>query len=183
MESIVTHTCLISGCSAAPSARGLCPHHYGQAYRRGDLEVVALPSKKPRKATDASDAPRAFDCEVHGKGVSVRLRSNKTGSVRASCRQCDRGSRSRGPKSKAARRARALWSKYGLTEMEYEVRLAAQGGRCLICRTDDGRLVVDHCHESGRVRGLLCHRCNVGLGWFNDSPSSLTRALQYIRSQ
>lgn len=43
------------------------------------------------------------------------------------------------------------------------------------------KLVVDHCHSSGKVRGLLCHNCNRALGLFQDSMSSLTRAIEYLK--
>jgi hypothetical protein len=61
--------------------------------------------------------------------------------------------------------------------------LAAQEGRCAICRREqpDGRaLHVDHCHASGRIRGLLCEACNIGLGLYRDDPAVLRRAAGYI---
>lgn len=60
--------------------------------------------------------------------------------------------------------------------------LAAQGGRCAICRQEPGRraLDVDHSHETGAVRGLLCELCNKGLGCFRDSLDALRRAVVYL---
>lgn len=67
-----------------------------------------------------------------------------------------------------------LLKKYGLTRADYEQLEVEQGGVCAICsrpESDVGRggkikpLAVDHCHESGMVRGLLCHGCNVGSNW------------------
>lgn len=56
----------------------------------------------------------------------------------------------------------------------------AQGGKCLLCRRADEKLVVDHCHETGRVRGLLCTPCNNFLGWVEGSPGIMERAAAYL---
>jgi glycerol-3-phosphate dehydrogenase len=82
-------------------------------------------------------------------------------------------------------RWRHLRRKYGVTQERYEELLTAQEGRCAICRTDDPDDIglewnVDHCHTTGRVRGLLCRRCNGGLGWFKDNPEALRAAADYV---
>lgn len=83
-------------------------------------------------------------------------------------------------------RAIKLHERYGITLEQYGLMLEAQGGGCKICgssspkRKGSKNLVVDHCHISGRVRGLLCYRCNVGLGNFEDNPELLSKALQYL---
>src|SRR5690349_12669353 len=58
---------------------------------------------------------------------------------------------------------------YGLTKDEYEAMLLRQGGLCGVCRSSPARC-IDHCHESGRVRAILCHRCNWLLGQVGDDP-------------
>jgi hypothetical protein len=68
---------------------------------------------------------------------------------------------------RATGRKRALKSKYGITLDDYARMFAAQNGRCAICNTPPERgtnLHVDHDHKTGRVRGLLCSRCNLNLG-------------------
>jgi len=75
---------------------------------------------------------------------------------------------------------------YNLSLEAYDNMLASQGGTCAICKNDcpTGRLLaVDHDHETGRVRGLLCARCNPGLGYFADSPDLLAAAADYLRSR
>lgn len=71
---------------------------------------------------------------------------------------------------------------YGITLEWYEETLAAQGGGCKICgRSPKGRqLSVDHDHNSGKVRGLICYYCNTGLGNFKDDADLLRRALAYL---
>jgi hypothetical protein len=77
-----------------------------------------------------------------------------------------------------------LRNKFGITHAEYLNMLEAQNGRCKICKTDtpmgNGAFHVDHCHTTNRVRGLLCHKCNVGLGHFNDNISLLSAAIFYL---
>jgi hypothetical protein len=77
--------------------------------------------------------------------------------------------------------------KFGLTVEQYDEMLAKQGGGCALCgktEAENGRrLPVDHCHATGRNRGILCHECNAGLGKLGDTPEALERALAYVRLQ
>lgn len=88
-------------------------------------------------------------------------------------------------------RASKLWLHYGMTLDEYEALYRAQGGVCKICHggphggPDWARkqwLSVDHCHETGRIRGLLCDDCNIGLGKFAEDPKRLATALEYLKA-
>jgi hypothetical protein len=73
---------------------------------------------------------------------------------------------------------------YGITLAEYNKMFEDQGGRCAICGSPDEvegrRLAIDHCHDSGRVRGLLCGKCNRGLGLFYDNKQLLENAISYL---
>jgi recombination endonuclease VII len=70
---------------------------------------------------------------------------------------------------------------YGISVVEYDALLAKQGGVCAICRKHSKRrLCVDHCHLTGTVRGLLCDRCNLGLGYLKEDQASLVAALAYL---
>src|ERR687897_357738 len=76
-----------------------------------------------------------------------------------------------------------LKARYGVTPERYEAMKAAFEGRCPICQTphtDDVSPHVDHCHDTERVRGLLCRGCNLGLGYFRENPEALRRAVDYL---
>ena len=81
-------------------------------------------------------------------------------------------------------RARDYERKYGITLDEYDERAEAQDGCCAICGTDEpgrgSRFFVDHCHEDGHVRGLLCHHCNLMLGHAHDNIATLAKAITYL---
>lgn len=88
-------------------------------------------------------------------------------------------------KTSAERRAQVrrsfLKTKYGISVENWRWLLAFQGGKCAICRGDfEETPHVDHDHVSGWVRGLLCTRCNTGLGQFEDDPERLVRAARYL---
>jgi hypothetical protein len=81
-------------------------------------------------------------------------------------------------------KADRLKRNYNLTEQEYQQMYQAQGGLCAICgnpQIPSRRLAVDHDHQSGLVRGLLCHYCNAGIGHFGDDISRLESAIAYLR--
>lgn len=81
--------------------------------------------------------------------------------------------------------ASKLKHNYHLTLKDYYTFLEQQNGVCAICGKEcltGERLSVDHNHTSGKVRGLLCRKCNSALGLFNDSPEILSKALDYLKS-
>lgn len=84
-------------------------------------------------------------------------------------------------KAKETSRAYILKTKYGLTPEDYETMVENQGGRCLICnKAPDKSLNVDHCHTTGKVRGLLCWDCNTSIGKLKDDPEAMRRAASYV---
>ncbi len=80
-------------------------------------------------------------------------------------------------------RANRLRRQYGISLAQYELILARQNGACAICRQKSKRtLCVDHCHETGKVRGLLCTKCNSALGLYQDDPNLTEAATAYLRA-
>ena len=106
------------------------------------------------------------------------------------CRQCyERGSQSgRNWREKNPKYGYdwALKNKYGITLGEYDKILEDQNNRCAICgmtpEENDRRLCVDHNHETGETRALLCSNCNAMLGLAQDNISILSRAIEYLES-
>jgi hypothetical protein len=80
----------------------------------------------------------------------------------------------------------AIFKRYGITGEQYDQIYEAQGRACAICRTSTGaskRLAVDHNHETGEVRGLLCGKCNHRLlGAAHDTTDILKRAIEYLEN-
>lgn len=76
-----------------------------------------------------------------------------------------------------------LKRRYGLTVADYDQMFASQGGVCALCKRScirERRLSVDHCHTTGKVRGLLCVACNLALGYLKDSPTLFRLAAEYL---
>jgi hypothetical protein len=127
---------------------------------------------------------------------SAEFGIRKNGYLRSSCRECGKGkvreTYERAPgKYRVRGLGRSLYVDHGLRWHEYEEMLDAQGGKCAICGTDSPgrgvlgpreRLSVDHCHETSEIRGLLCNRCNPGVGYFSDDPELMRKAAHYLET-
>jgi hypothetical protein len=114
--------------------------------------------------------------------------SRTTGKRRRQCRTCVKAyvtawqQRNRDRHSVYVRKTK-LRAEYGLTLDQHAALFAAQNGLCAICGSEPHEtqgLAVDHCHQTGDVRGLLCHKCNRGIGYFKDSPERLRAAAEYL---
>lgn len=85
-----------------------------------------------------------------------------------------------------SRHKSALRRRFGISIVDYEFMESSQKNKCAICggsQVKGRRLCVDHCHSSYRIRGLLCDRCNQGIGNFKDNPETLKRAAAYLESR
>ena len=71
----------------------------------------------------------------------------------------------------------------GITKKQYDLQFFLQSGACAICHEEvDYALCADHDHDTGKFRGLLCKKCNFGLGYFKDNVTRLQSAVEYLRS-
>lgn len=93
-------------------------------------------------------------------------------------------------KTKTVNRDLHLRKTFGIGSDQYNAILTKQHGVCAVCGNPETstyrgklrHLSVDHCHETGKVRGLLCNDCNIALGWFKDDISRLKSAIRYLES-
>lgn len=86
---------------------------------------------------------------------------------------------------KSCTKSSALYNKYSISLEQYNFLLKKQNNSCAICNTTSPKgpqnvFVVDHCHNTGKVRGLLCNHCNTGLGKLGDTKESLKKAIDYL---
>ena len=149
---------------------------------------------------------KCYSCEKTKTINEFSIQKNTTGKRFSDCKACraekskrwrlknvertkdiQRKYRKSNPEKMALKnRTMALKRFYGLTVEEYNARLDSQSGACAICGTDTpqgrGRFHVDHDHKTNQVRGLLCHRCNAGMGHFADNPELMIKAVDYLRS-
>lgn len=110
--------------------------------------------------------------------------------LKVKCRECshDHYAKTQKENNKTSMRKRNLNVKFSLSSDEYEALSHSQGNVCAICGQPEtkinqgsiAQLGVDHDHETGRIRGLLCQNCNLGLGHFKDSIQSLSNAIDYL---
>lgn len=138
----------------------------------------------PRRAL--AKVAKEKECSKCKNVLPVERFSKKSGDADlyvAACRRCVADAR------REAYGKRSIVQLYGITPDQYREMFAKQDGKCAICRqSETGKraergfpLAIDHCHSAGSVRGLLCNKCNLGLGNFNDEITRLEAALVYLR--
>ena len=128
---------------------------------------------------------------------SVRQNGPRIGQAVAHCKSCTSLKQKERKERDPTIYRRIEWPSklkrvYGITVNDYYKMLEEQGGGCAICNTKvpsarkrkyatQEMFFVDHCHSTGKVRGLLCGKCNRGLGYFEDEPERLEEAADYLR--
>jgi hypothetical protein len=144
--------------------------------QRADF-IRAIDDARAKKRLETQHLKNRVWREKYGPAINEKKRLER--------RASGIGPRVRLPKEERNRRnwCRAHKAKYGITLAEKGAVLAAQGGGCAICKkTEFGKRSphTDHCHKTGTVRGVLCARCNRGLGYFWDNPELFRTAANYL---
>ena len=112
---------------------------------------------------------RRRSCRLYG--IANRAKRNK---------RLRRWRRNNPAAARANDRKKRLKTTYGLSETDLAALRSKQAGKCAICRRTARRLFVDHCHSTGKVRGLLCQTCNTFLGWYENKANIIQAFQQYL---
>lgn len=101
------------------------------------------------------------------------------------CKACDKIHHA-SQREKGITRWHDLKKKFGILKEEYLTLLETQNYKCVLCgkahsEEKGKRLFVDHCHDTEKIRGLLCSSCNLGLGHFKDNTETLVKAIDYLK--
>lgn len=183
--------CTFPGCGKARFARGLCQGHAAQARKSQELRALVGPRPDAAEGYSYCSTCHQFwptDCFVWD------FKRQQPQRVCKDCRAAAQRANNRKPSAIRTRRRWALRRNYGIEPDQYLALHERQRGRCAVCREPIPNLLedldidmrqasgVDHCHATGRVRGLLCRGCNHGLGGFNDDVEKLRRAVDYLNT-
>jgi Recombination endonuclease VII len=164
--------CTVDGCEKPQFAAKWCSAHYSRVRRYGDLDANHDPRQEPVCTVDECDASTYRSgrglCKKHYLAWYREAHPNQTP-----------------PDARRIISRRHILKQYGLTLDDYDLMVIEQGGRCAVCRAGTpGRgkpnWNVDHDHETGAVRGLLCHNCNMALGMLGDNVDVAKALVGYL---
>src|SRR5262245_26753311 len=159
---------------------------YAIAYQKAHAKEISERRRRRRKADPAYRqkliAVAHAYYEANKEELTERLRRRRRDDPEYRDKLQARERKAKNPMTQRKHRLRCI---YGISLEEYDTMLARQGGACAICKKkpDTGKsLCVDHCHVTGMVRGLLCHKCNSVLAFGNDDLDILRAAIAYLQA-
>lgn len=197
-------TCSVEGCVKEAKVRGMCKPHYVRSWKKANVsiesrtgnELYAVWCSKRKDRVSEWDDFEVFKRDVgaapSGKHRLRRIdRKKPFGPGNMEWRLAyapKREGESLSEYIPRAMRIHVLRYKYGLTKEQYDEMFSWQNGVCAICKRPETavmgkkvmELAVDHCHTSGKIRGLLCSTCNTALGSFRDDIQVMESALKYL---
>jgi endogenous inhibitor of DNA gyrase (YacG/DUF329 family) len=188
--------CSVDGCGSSVLAKDLCRKHYNRMRSKGSVSDVRANAAKicARPDCDAKATVHGL-CQNHKERPKVShgyrecmfcgnpIPKHRNARAIFCSVQCKTKDRTASGKGAISARNSALMIAYGLTVEQIDEM--AKGG-CQICGTKEwggrwGRPCVDHNHDTGKVRGILCDACNNGIGKLQDDPVLLEAAVRYLR--
>jgi hypothetical protein len=172
--------CYANDCEKEAKVKGLCIIHYNRMWRHGSYEV----SKTKREALIEKGLSYCPKCNETKPLSEFNKDIHTAFKIAIYCKKCS-GTKSkiRYENYKDEHRNTQLKSDYKITLDEYNEILSKQNNKCAICgnaKNGNRRMCVDHNHSTGDIRGLLCGRCNLGIGSFTDDIDLLKKAIIYL---
>jgi hypothetical protein len=183
--------CTVDGCSSVCFGHGYCNKHYKRWKKHGDPLVVV----QPKGVHDGCSFP---DCTLphqangfcaphnsqHSRGLSLVPVGTRRPRPPRPCCSRPKCSLPGFPYCSKHTARLAKFKRYGIDWEGFDLLWERCLGKCSICDKplglDSSDTHVDHCHESGSVRGILCRHCNQGLGQFRDDPERIRAAADYL---
>lgn len=160
---------------------------YQKNRRENKKECIKASQKKyyEKHKDIIKDKSKAYNSTEERKDYMVNYRESNKDKLNGHSRKYKKK-----PRSKKISKNGHLKRKFGITLDDYNNMLTEQGGKCMICKNTETSvenktgnvkdLAVDHCHSTGKIRGLLCFRCNTTIGRFEDDIELLKSAIKYI---
>lgn len=180
-EKVIVTECKFDPTHKGPFVKGYCKNCYYRVWHTGNADYKVRPRLKCAVVECDKWAVAKGLCDTHRKRV------DRKGSVEAGARPEGWGHR---PTRRARERGRSLMKIFGITPEQYEEMFVAQEGLCKICKRPETQvdhrtgfmlpLSVDHDHDTGFIRGLLCTIHNRALGQFQDNVDYLQSAVDYL---
>ena len=204
-------TCGIEGCQAKYWGRGYCQKHAYRMEKFGEPNPAEIKVATPKGLYLSDGITKTCStCHIEKPVAEFSKQSIRPDGLNITCKLClsyrnnerykdpvkrqrilDNTARwrERNPDADADKHLRR---KYGITLAEYDELFEAQGGVCALCKKGETtkrmkkgegreRLAVDHCHDTGRVRGLLCFKCNTAIGALGDTEEAAQNVVDYLK--
>lgn len=163
-------------------------HQWKKEWNKNNPDKIHQYEEKRKNSGKRKEYREKRDAEYRNKPenkLRIKLYGKEYGKKNRKKRLMQNKKYKQSEKGKNARH-RDLIKTYGLTVEQYDQMLELQNGVCAICggqNKDGRRLFIDHCHQSKKIRGLLCTKCNLMLGAVNDSVEVLANAIKYLTEQ
>lgn len=174
--------CDVPDCVRPHVARGYCRLHYRRFMTYGDVFISRAPAPVVLGDTKRTCTRCDEEKPIEGFGKNIRYRDKR----QRICKRCmsknslewHHANKERSLQNQRVARVRRI---YGPDGLKVEARRRAGDG-CDICGNKTARMSIDHCHESGKIRGLLCKDCNLILGWVKDDIKRLQAMVDYLEA-
>lgn len=177
-------TCIVINCKKVQKVRKMCGMHYARIRRGGSLS-------KPERCTwkeDLIKQGKSWCPKCQNIQTISRFNKNKNTKfgIACYCKPCSKNRNKRKYDSEY-HRSYNLKKNHNITSEEYNKMFVKQNKLCGICQKDltilkKNNVHLDHCHKTGKIRGILCLNCNFGLGSFKDNEEFLEKAIQYLKA-